>query len=461
MTIYSIPGLLVWLVATASCGPEPTAPVEAPTAAQLSVSRAPDSFPPAPKVPDGPLSAELAEAVKTLFGDSVGTGTWGEEHIIALQTVTSSNDPRVVWLLADMLRISSEERLRSLLSLASFVLLDLDPVRSDQWGVITNHLIAWDIPAPPGYLEYKRNIFTLVVPEWERIFQPGDVDWRLVTWGGVGIDNRAYDTTDEPCNCIPAADNPAVTSAEDAKWLDDDDVVFGLAVGGQFRAYPRQIMEVREMVNDTLGGRDIGMPYCTLCASAQAYFTDGMPDGVDRPVLRTSGLLIRSNKLMYDVNSYSVFDTFLGDAVTGPLAERKIVLPQAGVVTTTWGEWKRAHPTTTVLAMELSLGRDFDFRNGRDADGPIFPIGDLDQRMSVHDDVVGVITASGKAIAFPVEAARAALEQGEVVGFEEVMLRLDAGGLRAVDGDNNDVGGHQAFWFAWSQFHPGTLLWGE
>ena len=111
--------------------------------------------------------------------------------------------------------------------------------------------------------------------------------------------------------------------------------------------------------------------------------------------------------------------------------------------------------------MELSLGRDFDFRNGRDADGPIFPIGDLDQRMSVHDDVVGVITASGKAIAFPVEAARAALEQGEVVGFEEVMLRLDAGGLRAVDGDNNDVGGHQAFWFAWSQFHPGTLLWGE
>ena len=53
----------------------------------------------------------------------------------------------------------------------------------------------------------------------------------------------------------------------------------------------------------------------------QAYFTDEVPDGVDRPVLRTSGLLIRSNKVMYDIQTYSVFDTFLGTAVTGPRAE--------------------------------------------------------------------------------------------------------------------------------------------
>jgi hypothetical protein len=50
-------------------------------------------------------------------------------------------------------------------------------------------------------------------------------------------------------------------------------------------------MEVREMVNDTLGGRDLGIPYCTLCGAAQAYFTDATPPGVERPVLRTSGLL--------------------------------------------------------------------------------------------------------------------------------------------------------------------------
>jgi len=93
-------------------------------------------------------------------------------------------------------------------------------------------------------------------------------------------------------------------------------------VNGEYRAYPRQIMEVREMVNDTLGGRDLGIPYCTLCGAAQAYFTDRMPDGVERPVLRTSGLLIRSNKVMYDVVTSSVFDTFLGKAVTGVVLDR-------------------------------------------------------------------------------------------------------------------------------------------
>ena len=85
------------------------------------------------------------------------------------------------------------------------------------------------------------------------------------------------------------------------------------------------------MVNDTLGGRHLGIPYCTLCGAAQAYFTDRLPDGIDRPILRTSGLLIRSNKVMYDVKTYSVFDTFLGKAVTGPLAEKKLKLKQRPV----------------------------------------------------------------------------------------------------------------------------------
>ena len=124
-------------------------------------------------------------------------------------------------------------------------------------------------------------------------------------------------------------------------------------MNGEFRAYPRRIMEVREMVNDTLGGRDLGIPYCTLCGAAQAYFTDQLPAGVERPVLRTSGLLIRSNKVMYDVNTFSVFDTFLGKAVTGPLRDRGVQLKQASVVTTDWGTWKRTHPKTTVLVCLL------------------------------------------------------------------------------------------------------------
>jgi hypothetical protein len=330
-----------------------------------------------------------------------------------------------------------------------------------RWGEITDHLIAWDIPSYPGYLEAKRAIFTHFVPGWDRIFIEGDIDWRLVSWGGVRIDDRPYDTTDQLCDCIPAADNPEVTNAEDATWLKDDDIVYGIAINGEHRAYPHQIMEVREMVNDTLGGRDLGIPYCTLCGAAQAYFTDNVPEGVARPILRTSGLLIRSNKVMFDINTFSVFDTFLGTAVTGPLAEKNVQLKQATVITTNWGAWKKAHPETTVLAERLSLGRNFDFRNNRDAKGPIFPVGDVDPRLSVHEDVIGAITASGKPVAFHRTKALAALKQGEEISFENVNLKLDAGGVRAIDADGTDLGSHEAFWFAWSQFYPGTALWPE
>ena len=131
------------------------------------------------------------------------------------------------------------------------------------------------------------------MPGWEQIFVEGDIAWQLVGWGGVNIDSRPYNTTDVACNCIPAIDNPQVSNATDARWLKDDDIVFGIEVNGAYRAYPRRIMEVREMVNDTLGGRDLGIPYCTLCGAAQAYFTDQLPNDIERPILRTSGLLIR------------------------------------------------------------------------------------------------------------------------------------------------------------------------
>ena len=414
-----------------------------------------------PSVPKGPLSKALQSAVQVAFIDSVTQSTWGRDQTIALGEIALSKDPRIVWIISDLMRFAPGPRLNAALADAAAKLLGIEAPNQNHWGVITDHLIAWDIPAPPDYLRVKRAIFTSFVPGWKRIFVKGDIDWRLVSWGGVLIDNRSYDTTDERCNCIPAADNPEVSSAEDATWLKDEDVVFGIEINGEYRAYPRRIMEVREMVNDTLGGRDLGIPYCTLCGAAQAYFTDQLPAGIERPILRTSGLLIRSNKVMYDIKTFSVFDTFLGKAVTGPLAEKGLQLKQATVVTTDWGTWKREHPETTVLVEALALGRDFDFRNGRDANGPIFPVGDVDPRLPVHEDIIGVVTASGKPVAFQRSKAFVALREGDEIAYENVRLELDAGGIRAVDADGSDLGSHQAFWFAWSQFHPGTTLWPE
>ena len=422
-------------------------------------------FPPAPDTPTGPIDQLTVDILEVIWaGLELGGFDGG-----LVASLADSGDARLAWILSDLLRffyigdihdgaVSAFQRLTG-------ARLNDDPVAErSRWQSVTDHLIAWDLPAFDGYADYKHRLFLLVEPRWEPLFADPDstIDWRLLSWGGVRIDDRAFgDQRVCAQGCIPALDNPAVTDAAGGSWYSDDGLVFAVVINGEARAYPRHIMEIHEMVNDTLGGRRIGMPYCTLCGSAQAYFTDDVPAGVETPVLRTSGLLARSNKVMYDLVTKSVFDTFTGEAVSGPLREQGVVLNQATVVTTTWGEWKAAHPDTTIIAEDGGIGRRYplDPLRGRDDDGPIFPIGDMDDTLGVHDQVFGVVLDDGTPVAFPVTAAAAALQAGRDVELAGVTLRLDGGGVRAVDPAGDEIEGHQAFWFAWSQFMPDTLLW--
>ena len=422
-------------------------------------------FPPSPDTTTGPIDQAAVDILEVIWA-GLELGGFDGGLVAALG---NTGDARLAWIMSDLLRffyfgdihdgaVSGFERLTG-------ARLNDDPVAErSSWQSVTDHLIAWDLPAFDGYADYKHRLFLLVEPRWEPLFADPDstIDWRLVSWGGVRIDDRAFgDQRVCAQGCIPALDDPAVTDAAGGSWYSDDGLVFAVAINGEARAYPRHIMEIHEMVNDTLGGRRIGMPYCTLCGSAQAYFTDDVPAGVETPVLRTSGLLARSNKVMYDLVTKSVFNTFTGEALSGPLREQGVVLDQATVVTTTWGEWKAAHPDTTIIAEDGGIGRRYplDPLRGRDDDGPIFPIGDMDATLGVHDQVFGVVLDDGTPVAFPVDAAAAALEAGRDVELAGVTLRLDGGGVRAVDPAGDEIEGHQAFWFAWSQFMPDTLLW--
>ena len=422
---------------------EPAAPpiLYGPTGKQI---------PPAPQTPAGPLSSEVERSIELLF-ESALQGM----PIEAIEQLGGAGDPRVLWLMADLFPFSPRPMLEAIG--AAFQQLTETELDDDGRLEVVNRLIAWDLPAPPGYREYKWRLFHFLEPLWEPFFTDTDaaIDWRLVGWGGVAIDERLHATPGNRClrGCIPAIDDPAVTDAAGGDWYPDERLVFGVVIDGEARAYPKNIMEVHEMVNDTLGGRRIGMPYCTLCGSAQAYLTDDV-EGF-KPVLRTSGLLSRSNKLMYDRSTWSAMDTFSGRALSGPLHDAGVVLTPVAVVTSTWGDWKREHPETTIL----DRFRDYplDPLGGRDDHGPIFPIGDVDQRLGVQERVLGVDAPEGP-IAFPVAQSVIALRAGEAVELGGVRLQLDGSGLRAFIGDR-DAAAHEAFWFAWSQFKPATRIW--
>lgn len=64
-------------------------------------------------------------------------------------------------------------------------------------------------------------------------------------------------------------------------------------------------------------------------------------DGINH-ALGTSGFLYRSNKLMYDQATQSLWSTLWGAPVVGPLVGRGIELERTSVVTTTWGRLARA-----------------------------------------------------------------------------------------------------------------------
>lgn len=444
---------LAALMALASCGPPPssvesTMPASSNTA---STSR----FGPAPPVGEGPLAPEVQEILDRAWD------SFPRPDPADLESLGRSGDARLAWLLSDYLRFNVvgdgvEAATGAFQGLTGF---EIETVAN--WVDAVDHLMGWDLPAFPGYVDYKRVVFATADERWEPFFtSDSDIDYRWWTWGGVLIDDSPPGMPGTCRGCIPAVDDPQVTTADDGDWYPDERPVMGVVIGDEARAYPRNIMEVHEMMNDTLGDRSFALPYCTLCGSAQLYFTDRVADGDEMPVMRTSGLLSRSNKVMYDVVTGSVFDTFTGAAVSGPLRDDGVVLERGTVVTTSWGDWKAEYPHTTIVELEGGSGRSYPLEplGDRDAAGPIFPVGEIDDRMGVHDQVLGVLLDGDRALAFPVEVAREALQDGRRVEMSGVEVHLDAGGLSATVGDE-PVPSHQAFWFAWSQFHPDTLLW--
>lgn len=405
--------------------------------------------------PEGSLDPGLADTID----DWLATAFFEDWAVSGVDALVEAGDVRTAWLIADLLRFHQAGENPETLAAAFVELTGAAPDPNEiEFVWATNHLISHDVPAYDGYPEDKRLIFGGLQPLWDQFFEEDHgIDWRLVTWGGVGPDTRPLDDNGD-CPCIPALDHPVTTGASGGEWYPDHETVFGVVVNDDAMALPKHQMEVHEMVHVALGGRELGIPYCTLCGSAQAYFVDGVP-GVDRVVLRTSGLLQRSNKLMYDLTTGSAVDTFTGEALSGQLAEDDVTLEQVSVLASTWGDWKQAHPDTRIIAEDGGIGRTYanDPLQGRDDAGPIFPVGDVDDRLLTQEKVVGVVKEDGTPVAFPVMAIRVALAEGPIE-FESLTVRLEDG-IRIYDPDGEELVSHESFWFAWSQFHDGTVLW--
>lgn len=424
-----------------------------------------------PVTPDEFLSLVFEEAAGRRAALERIAGTWQPGYaVMALEVLRFSRDPSVTGFLISTLEEKTGQRFGRNLG------------RWYEW--------IWSRPAQdhPRYAEFKSRLYRHIDPKFGSYFaqgRPATIRLDEVRWGGVWQDG------------IPPLRSPEMIAAAEARYLDDDNIVFGLEVNGDVRAYPKRILAWHELFTDTIGGVPVAGVYCTLCGTVILYETE--LDGV-RYELGTSGFLYRSNKLMYDRATQSLWNTIWGRPVIGPLAKKPIQLERRSVVTTTWGEWRRRHPKTRVLSLDTGHRRDYSegaaYREYFATDELMFNVPKLDHRLENKDEVLTLVPDEEAArplaisadflaenrvyhdrigdVAFVVLTDRSGANRvyrTDGVRFESWDLdrqveddqgttwTLDENRLVASDGrDLERLPAQRAFWFGWYAAYPNTRL---
>jgi hypothetical protein len=169
----------------------------------------------------------------------------------------------------------------------------------------------------------------------------------LATFLLLPVEARASISEDDFVTLMPVDAIAAILQPrfEEPSWLSPEDLVLGVAMGGEARAYPIRILNWHEIVNDVVGGLPIAATYCPLCATGMVY--DRRVEG-QVLTFRVSGKLYRNDLVMVDTETGSLWPQILGRAATGPLRGADLALIPSW--TTTLGAWREAHPDTLVLA---------------------------------------------------------------------------------------------------------------
>lgn len=333
---------------------------------------------------------------------------------------------------------------------------------------------------------FKAAVFMRIDPAFKRfvggdLSKPENMKIRLeeIAWGGVTVDG------------IPSLDNPRLIEAREATDLLPSDLVFGISINGDSRAYPLRIMGWHEMFNETIGGVPVALAYCTLCGAGILFETQ--VEGRDKPfIFGSSGFLYRSNKLMFDRETDSLWNQFTGEPVSGALVESGIKLKIRPVTITSWAKWNKANPMTKVLSFDTGHRRDYgpgvvynDYFASPDL---MFPALVNNEKQVRRKDYVFGIRDFAVAKAWPLSAFQGGVVINDNLGGRNIVLVGDASSrtVRAyeradqkfskspkpdhlfVKGQNWEireeflvgptgeklprVAGHISYWFAWDGY---------
>ncbi|MFQ5752929.1 MAG: DUF3179 domain-containing protein [bacterium] len=202
-----------------------------------------------------------------------------------------------------------------------------------------------------------------------------------------------------PKDGIPSLFSPPTIPAVQANYLSDSDLVVGIVVNGQARAYPHTIMDWHEVVNEQFDfDKHLTVSFCPLTGTGIVF--DGNNAG-QKLTFGVSGLLYNNNLIMFDRQTDSNWPQMRLQSDQGTLRNTKqIVYPS---IETSWGTWKKLYPNTVILSTDTGFNRPYD-RPGSAYPGytqlnssPLFAnaVSFVDRRLPPKQRVHGVFLGEG------------------------------------------------------------------
>jgi len=210
-----------------------------------------------------------------------------------------------------------------------------------------------------------------------------NIDWLInpseIVDGGPGIDG------------IPSLENPRFTIASEVEFLQDGRRVTAIRIDDDIRAYPHQIMDHHEIVNDSFDDIDVAVTFCPLTGTSIGIERNLGGNSVEYGV---SGLLFRNNLIMYDRFSTSFWSQMQLRSVGGDFGGIDVNVVQ--VIETDWATWKQMYPNSRVLNTNTGSERNYSgFLYGSEYTTNdqqiIFPINNNDDRLNRKDRVHAIL----------------------------------------------------------------------
>lgn len=295
-------------------------------------------------------------------------------------------------------------------------------------------------------------------------------EWPVTDFSKASVDFDEILHGGPPKDGIPPIDEPAFVSVAEADLiLADREPVIGLVVNGEAKAYPLQVLMFHEIANDSIGGVPVSVTFCPLC-NAAIVFDRRVGDRVLD--FGTTGKLRKSDLVMWDRQTESWWQQFLGEAIVGEMTGTRLTMIPSRLES--WARFRARAPEAQVLVPNGLHHRSYGgnpYLNYDSSARPFLFRGEMPEGIAPLMRVVTLGARGAWSLDFMKHHRTVRLDDGITIRWEpgqasaldsgEIAEGRDVGNFtvtRVVDGREVDVQHGVDFVFAYHAFYPDSPI---